>query len=69
MPEVKLTRIERGAIREVNGYIKARGLSLTEVAKRAGLPLPTVSRVLGGKQRASFDIWEKLYDVTLKGKP
>lgn len=36
-----------------NDVLEMRGLSLTEVAERSGIPRPTLSSLLGGFHRAS----------------
>lgn len=41
-------------------------MSVTELARRAGLPRETVSRILHGRQRPTLVTWEKLHDAVRK---
>lgn len=64
--EVKLTTFEHQAIEQVRERMGKYNLTITEISQRTGWPMPMVSRILNGKQRASFNTWEKIYQAVDK---
>lgn len=62
--DVRLTELEQYLIKTVSHRQKVNDWSFSELARRAGMDRVQVSRILRGKQRGSFDTWDKLVTAT-----
>ena len=61
-----ITPFERQIIKAMRDQLDEHQISVTKLADEAKLPRPMVSRILSGKQRASFEMWDRLRAIAFR---